>query len=119
MSCASKDEVVVATGDLSAQDVFHVSAKTAAVDADGNPLLALNCDELRTAYDTSCLSATTSYSEFARAVEAEANAGAAPMFAPATALNDQFLDSAAAQRILSIRICIRFRWVKIYIRWRI
>ena len=117
MSC--HNDGVTQSGDVNDLGVYHVSAVTDTASADGSSVrLSLNCDELKEIYESSPARSLASFREFSKEVEAEANAAAQPIFQPATELNNQFVDSPNALRAVRIRICIRWRWLRIYIGWR-
>ena len=115
MACHDDENVPVVGASLDDADTYKVSALVNQMNADGNPELKLNCEELRRAYDMSCAGSMASFDQFSSEVLASANEGAAPIFGPSMAINDQFADSAQAQRILTIRICVRWRFIRIYI----
>ena len=120
MPCHTEANDVTSSGTLTDSDIYHVTAVTSSVDAEGQPSLALNCDELKTAYMESCARAEGTFEQFAQEAQQAADAGAAEIYTAANALNESFLDNPGAQRILRIRICIRvFRWLRIYIYWKI
>ena len=119
MSCHEESEAPVVGASLDDADTYKVSALTGAVNANGDPTLRLNCDELRRAYEVSCASSQASFRQFASEVQASADSAAAPIFGPANGVNDAFIDSDQAQRIMIIRICVRWRWIRIYIVWKI
>lgn len=111
---------VIQSGALGDQDIFHVSAVTESVDSSGNVNLALNKAELVRAFEESCARAEGSFTEFMTEAKAQANIGATEVFPAARAFNEANVDNPFSQRILRIRVCIKvFRWLRIYIYWKI
>lgn len=119
MSCHDKKEEPNVGNTLDDGDVYKVSALTDGVDANGNVSLRLNCDDLKRAYEVSCASSQASFRQFASEVQTAADEAATPIFQPVNSVNDAFIDSAGAQRVMIIRVCIRWRWIRIYVIWKI
>ena len=103
-------------------DVWKVSGVTGEVNDDGtitNVRVDLNCDEMKAAYEGSCARAMASFEEFYNQVQIDTNIAATVAYADSAALNDSWESNPASQRIISIRLCIRWRWLRIYVIWKI
>ena len=104
-------------------DVHNVSAITSSVDfniPDGpKATLDLNCSELKRAYYESTAGADgTTFETMAGEVQALADEAASRAIAPVGIANETLgLNNEA--RIATIRICIKWRWLRIYIVWKI
>ena len=111
---------VPSNNDLGEQDVYGVTGLTSSVDASaGRVSLALNEDELFEAYNDSCARADESFDEFKDSVQQEADEGASAVYAEAAAANDNWIQLPRSVRIGWLRICIKRRWIQIYINWHI
>ena len=121
--CECPPELTVPeNGDLqNQQDVFGVTGVTAEVtdEASGQVRLDLNRDEVWTAYNNSCERAGGSFDEFYAEVQAEADSGASEIYSQARTINDGWIDLQRSTRMVWIRICIKLRWIRIYINWHI
>ena len=102
-------------------DVFSVSAITAKVDLNNpeNPVsVDLNCEELKKAFMMSTAGADgTTFETFATDVQLladEAASRAYPTVLDANSVLGEFDDA----RIFTIRICLKWKWLKIYIIWK-
>ena len=114
------DNKVPQSGDLNDQDVYHVTGLTSSKDDSTDSVtLALNEEELEKAYTESCARADASYEEFREEVYRDANQAASDVYPAYRDLNNATNDNAAGQRILWGRICIKWRWIRIYIFWHI
>ena len=102
------------------QDVFGVTAVTARKDETGGTVsLDLNESEVWTAYNNSCARADGSFEEFYAQVQSEADAGASEIYSQGAAINDDWIERQRSSRILWVRICIKLKWIRIYINWHI
>lgn len=120
MSCHGWGAAPVVGASLDDADVYKVSALTGEADPTANTVsLRLNYDELKRAWEVSCASSQATFQEFAREVQAAADTAAQPIFEPITALNAGFADNENALMALTIRVCVRWRWLRIYIIWKI
>lgn len=116
MPCHQEGKTIEPAGTLQDQDVYHVTGLVNTVSEDGSQVTTdLNCDELTTAYEQSCARSMASFDEFASEVQAEADTAASLAYNPFAAVNESFLDQPFAIRALRIRLCIRWRWISIYI----
>ena len=120
MSKHCRDLTVPSNSDLNEQDVYGVTGLTESVDATGGAVtLALNEDEVFKAYNDSCARADGTFEEFSAEVQQAANEGASQVYQEARALNDTWMELPRSVRIGWLRVCIRTRWIKIYINWHI
>ena len=118
--CDERKLTVPSNNDLNEQDVYGVTALTSSVDATGGRVsLALNDDEVFRAYNDSCARADGTFEEFRAMVQEEADEGASQVYAEAAALNDTWNQLPRAVRIGWLRVCIKTRWIQIYINWHI
>ena len=124
MSCNDCNKPVPPAGDNTG-DVYFVGGLVSNVSTGTPPdpllsaELALNCEELRAAYDSSSASAVATFAEFEEQVHADATAGLNESYPEVAALNLAWQDSPNARRIINIRVCIKWRWLRIYIIIRI
>ena len=122
MSCHMQEGLPAAQSGVTLEDmdVYKVSAVTASGDpTTGQAELDLNCEEMKHVYETSCARAMADFETFYNEVQQSANAGASEVYADSSGLNTAWETNPAGQRIASIRICIRWRWIRIYISWKI
>ena len=110
MSCHAEEPGVLQSGTtLNDADVWKVSGVTTDASDPANVNVDLNCDEMRAAYEGSCARAMASFDEFYNQVSAETNVAASQVYTDSAALNDTWETNPASQRIISIRICVRWR----------
>lgn len=125
MSCDPMDPIVPNSGTLADTDVYVANALTATVVPGPLPpdpstvTLNINCDNLHTAYDNSCMGAAMPFNDFVAAVQAQADTEASTVYNELAQFNDTQNALPAAIRVMYVRICIKIGWIKIYIYWHI
>ena len=103
---------------LSVADVYQMDGIISTISADNQQVsVGINCEDLKTAYNDSSASADgTSFETFEAEVQAAADEAATAAYPTVAGANSNLAElSDFNTRIVTIRICIRWRWLKIYI----
>ena len=122
MSCHDDMMMVPMAADA---DVYFVGGKVLSetgATGPGEPVvaeLALNCEELRHAYGTSTAAREATFEEFHAAVLAEATLAFNDVYGAVRSLNALWQDNPPAQRALVIRVCVKWKWLRIYVTIRL
>lgn len=74
---------------------------------------------LQIAYDSSCIPAGLPFADFQAQVQAQTDNAANEVYNEIATFNDTWVNTQFGQRVLFLRICIKFSWVQIYINWHI
>ena len=109
-------EVPQAPG-LGQADTFSVSGIIVGVELnipDNLVSVDLNCKELAYAYYNSTVGTDMTYEEFMEEVQASADTAASSAYPPIAIAQGAIGDSNDA-RLLYLRLCIKIKWLKIYI----
>ena len=102
---------------LEKADVFSVSAIVVSVEPnipEGLVNVDLNCKELAYAYYNSTVGTEYSYEEFMEEVQEKADEAASATYTPIQIAQGAIGDNYDA-RLIVLRLCIKVKWLKIYI----